>query len=234
MGQSTDKAEEPSGEHNLQFTHGIAVTTSGLLESSPIAFSHIARTISAAQGHKGHLTRPTESRQVCLSDLAHLFADQSAVSTLLKGDDLVVYEVDIVDPNNSTKNQLSFGTTVLHPGTVGGEYFFTKGHQHDPATFPEIYLVCSGQGALVLADLRGETIEATQVPLAPGTVLYVPGAYAHRAVNTGDENLVFFSAWLTDTGHDYESTARRGLGMRVMVDGIAVDPGATFVSSQGG
>lgn len=140
----------------------------------------------------------------------------------------------MVEPVGATKDQLSFGTTVLHPGAVGGEYFFTKGHQHVPASFPEIYFVCSGEGALVLADLRGEATEATQVPLAAGTVVYVNGAYAHRTVNTGEENLVFFSAWLTDTDHDYDTITRRGFGFRVMVDGSCVDAGVRLVTTEGG
>lgn len=199
-----------------------------------MALSHIARAISAAPERAGRLTRPTETRQVRLSDLAPLFADGSAVEELLRSDDPVVYEVDMVEPAGPTKDQLSFGTTVLHPGTVGGEYFFTKGHQHVPASFPEIYFVCSGEGALVLADLRDESTETTQVPLAAGTVVYVDGAFAHRTVNTGDENLVFFSAWLTETSHDYETVARRGFGIRVMVDGSSLDAGAKLVTAEGG
>lgn len=201
---------------------------------APLALSHILRVISAQPGRAGRITRPTSSRQVRVSDLAGLFADQLAVSTLLATSDPVVYEVDAVEPAGDSPEQLSFGTTVLHPGCIGGEYFFTKGHQHVPASFPEIYLVCSGEGVLVLADLRSETIEATEVPLGAGSVVCVDGAYAHRVVNTKGEDLVFFSAWLTATGHDYDGVARRGFGVRVTVEGPVVDSGATLNATEGG
>ncbi|MGH9029212.1 MAG: glucose-6-phosphate isomerase family protein [Acidimicrobiales bacterium] len=203
------------------------------MTDAQLALSHIARSISTDSGRVGRVTRPTESRQVRVSDLAELFADGSAVEALLRTEDPVVYEVDMVEPPGTPKDQLSFGTTVLHPGSIGGEFFFTRGHQHVPASFPEIYFVCNGEGILVLADLRGDTIATTQVPLMAGTVVYVDGAYAHRVVNTSDADLVFFSAWLMATGHDYETVAQRGFGVRVTVDGAAAVAEARLSSADG-
>lgn len=39
-------------------------------------------------------------------------------------------------------------------------------------------------------------------PLRPGTVIDIPGGWAHRSVNVGDDQLAFFSAYIADAGHD--------------------------------
>jgi glucose-6-phosphate isomerase len=46
--------------------------------------------------------------------------------------------------------------------------------------------------------------------MEPGSIHYIPGGWAHRSVNVGDENLVFFAAWLGDAGHDYGSIEEQG------------------------
>jgi glucose-6-phosphate isomerase len=43
-----------------------------------------------------------------------------------------------------------------------------------------------------------------------GTVAYVPGGWAHRSANTGDQPLIFFAAYIGDAGHDYATVLERG------------------------
>jgi glucose-6-phosphate isomerase len=43
-----------------------------------------------------------------------------------------------------------------------------------------------------------------------GTVNYVPGGWAHRSVNVGDEPLVFFAAFPADAGYDYKTIEEQG------------------------
>jgi glucose-6-phosphate isomerase len=49
-----------------------------------------------------------------------------------------------------------------------------------------------------------------------GTVNYIPGGWAHRSVNVGDDQLVFFAAYIGDAGHDYETIERKGFPVLVV------------------
>ncbi|RYG29608.1 cupin domain-containing protein [bacterium] len=95
-----------------------------------------------------------------------------------------------------------WGSTVLHPGRVGNEFSMTRGHRHTDVTKGELMITVSGTGWLLLKDDQG--VE-TRERLAPGSTHHVDGRLAHRAVNDGDEPLVFLTAWDVGCGHDYES-----------------------------
>ncbi|HSV74553.1 MAG TPA: glucose-6-phosphate isomerase family protein [Chthonomonadales bacterium] len=103
-------------------------------------------------------------------------------------------------------------TTVLQPGRVGDEYFFTRGHYHAAEDRPELEVVVRGEGFLVL---RGADTAAWYEPMLPGSVHHVPPGVAHRVANVGEEPLVFLSFWASETGHDYVAIARDGFGARV-------------------
>ena len=74
-------------------------------------------------------TSRTERRAL---DMQGAYADAAALSRLVKGGDPLVYEVLQYD-TPEVVGQLIRCTTVLHPGTVGDEYFMTKGHYHSGA-----------------------------------------------------------------------------------------------------
>ena len=71
-------------------------------------------------------TSRTERR---VSDMHGAYADEQALSQLVKDGDPLVYEVLQYDVPEEV-GQLICCTTVLQPGTVGDEYFMTKGHYH--------------------------------------------------------------------------------------------------------
>jgi glucose-6-phosphate isomerase len=143
---------------------------------------------------------PADSRiERRLTDMPTMFLEAP------EGDD-VVYEVFNLEVPETNNNILSC-TTVLRPGKVGREYFMTKGHFHTIRDRAEIYVGVSGKGAMVLATEDG-THEVQW--MEPGSIHYIPGGWAHRSVNVGDENLVFFAAWLGDAGHDYGSIEEQG------------------------
>jgi glucose-6-phosphate isomerase, archaeal len=120
--------------------------------------------------------------------------------------DALVYEVFHVNVPEESAN-INSCTTVLQPGKVGREYFMTKGHFHEIRDRAEVYVGLRGRGALVLATEDGEH----QVEwMTPGSVHYIPGGWAHRSVNTGDDPLSFFAAWIADAGHDYGTIETRG------------------------
>ena len=127
-------------------------------------------------------------------------------------DDQVVYRVYAI-PVPETNSEIQCSTTVLAPGTVGHEYFMTKGHFHAVRDRAEIYLGLSGEGRLVMATEDGEHVVE---PIGPGTINYIPGGWAHRSVNVSEEPLVFFAAYVGDAGHDYRTVEERGFPVLVV------------------
>jgi glucose-6-phosphate isomerase, archaeal len=140
-----------------------------------------------------------------LSDMAGAYQDQAAVRAALdSGDDPVIYTAFDADIPPEP-GHLLFRTTIINPGTIGSEFYMTRGHHHvhDSAEF---YLGMSGEGIMLMESRDGDV--ATQ-PLVPSAAVYVPPGWAHRTVNTGDVPLVFLAAWYGDAGHDYATEFSR-------------------------
>jgi glucose-6-phosphate isomerase len=147
-----------------------------------------------------------------VSDLRGAFADSDALERLVAEGDPLVYEVLQYDVPEEV-GQLVCCTTVIRPGTVGDEYYLTKGHYHAVRETAEVYLGLSGSGYLLLMSEDGRN-EAT--PIEHGTVAYVPPSWAHRTVNTGDEPFVFFAVYPGQAGHDYGTIEATGFAQRVV------------------
>ena len=156
-----------------------------------------------------------------LSHLRGLFADAQAEADLLAAGDPLIYAYGEAEAHGAggtvaggTVAVLSVGMTRILPGTVGAEYYMTRGHFHTAdADGDEVYLVLQGCGMLLLMTRAGER---QVVEMSPHRLCYVPAGWAHRTVNTGDEDLLFASVWPRVVGHDYTSIARRGFGRRVL------------------
>lgn len=146
------------------------------------------------------------------SSLRGAFADSLALEEVVANGDPLVYEVRQYDVPEET-GQLICCTTVIQPGTVGDEFFMTKGHFHARRDTGEVYLGLSGHGYLLLMTEDGERAE---VPMERGTVAYVPPLWAHRTVNTGDEPFVFFAVYPGQAGHDYGTIETTGFPQRVV------------------
>ena len=146
-----------------------------------------------------------------LSDMAGSYEDQAAVDSLLAcGENPVIYRAyDAGVPHQP--GHLIFRTTIIDAGTVGSEFFMTKGHHHDRDS-AELYLGMSGQG-LMLMESRDGAFSCEE--LAPHAAVYVPPGWAHRTVNTGAEPLIFLAAYFADAGHDYAAIERSGFSRRV-------------------
>jgi glucose-6-phosphate isomerase, archaeal len=146
-----------------------------------------------------------------LSEMAGAFEDAAAVSRILaSGEDPVIYTGYDGDVPGEP-GQLLFRITVISAGTVGSEFFMTKGHHHvrDSA---ELYLGVSGEGTMLMQTRAGD-FAAEQ--LLPSALVYVPPGWAHRTVNTGSAPLAFLAAYYGDAGHDYRSVERSGFSRRV-------------------
>jgi glucose-6-phosphate isomerase, archaeal len=155
----------------------------------------------------GRLDPELEVTERRLSDMAD--------SYLEGGDhdpDLLIYRVYGIPVPATTGNILS-STTVIEAGTIGREYFMTKGHFHEVRDRAEIYVGLGGEGRLLMATEDGaHAVE----PMRRGTVNYVPGGWAHRSVNVGDGPLVFFAAYFGDAGHDYATIESEGFPVLVV------------------
>ena len=150
-----------------------------------------------------------------LSDLSEYFLDKRLAKEMLsKGENPVIYEVYEL-PQRPVSGMFNVGSTIIHPGKIGDEYYFTKGHFHRKEPTSEVYIGLEGQGLILMQDRRGK---ATILEIRPNVMVYIPPNTAHRSVNTGSDRLVFFAAYPSDAGHDYASIERKGFA-KVVVEG---------------
>lgn len=147
-----------------------------------------------------------------LHDLEGLFADSHAEDALMIKNPLL-YEVYEATQNPAEEGQLRYSTTTIYPGKVGDEYFFTKGHYHTIGNRAELYMGLAGEGYLLLMTPEGEI---NVQHMTPGAMSYVPPFWAHRTINIGKENFVFFACYPADAGYDYQSIADKGFSQIVV------------------
>jgi glucose-6-phosphate isomerase len=127
---------------------------------------------------------------------------------LLQAEVYRVYENVPSDPGG-----LVYGTTVIQPGTVRDEYFMTLGHYHTDPSTGELYFGINGTGMVLLQTKT----EVRSIKLEKNGVVYIPGGFAHRAVNTSEsEPLVFLFCYPQGAGHDYARIRDEGWRLRVM------------------
>lgn len=148
-----------------------------------------------------------------LSDLKGLFANASAEAAMFSQNPLV-YEVYEAAQNPKSAGQLLYSTTIIHPGKVGDEYFFTRGHYHAIADRAELYFGLAGEGYLLLQTPEGEI--NVQV-MTPGAAAYVPPYWGHRTINVGNSDFVFLACYPADAGYDYKTIAETGFA-RILVE----------------
>ena len=148
-----------------------------------------------------------------LGSMRGQYHDTAAYDALAAAGDALLYEVyELARPHEA--GELLHGISIVHPGRVGDEYYMTKGHFHTVLETAEIYYCLSGQGMMVMETPEGDwAVEA----LEPGRVLYVPPRWAHRSVNTGDDDLITFFAYPGHAGHDYGTIEQQGF-RKLMVE----------------
>lgn len=162
----------------------------------------------------GLLTPQRHIQQRRLSDMAQMYADKAAAARILAEEgDRLIYEVQGVELPEE-EGQIPHCTTRILPGRIGDEFHMTKGHYHARREQGEVYFGLSGRGYLLLQTESGET---SVVEMVAGSAAYVPPFWAHRTVNIGDEDFVFFSVWEARAGHDYGTIERDGFRQLVMM-----------------
>jgi glucose-6-phosphate isomerase len=147
-----------------------------------------------------HIERP-------LSSLVDIFMDPHAAEDFLKsnGDTIAyeVYEKNVPEVNGDIR----FCSSITYPGRIGDEYFMTKGHFHLRPDRAELYYCIRGKGYMFMEKKdRDPVLEE----MSPGKIVYVPGYYAHRSINSGDEPLISLPVYPADAGHDYKTIEVEG------------------------
>ena len=141
-----------------------------------------------------------KSSQKKLGELSEIFEDKEAFQKM-NGDE-IVYHVQMHDNGEDGKNGgLFFGTSFLHPGKVGDEFYMTKGHFHEKLDAAEYYWCIEGHGYLILQDEMGN---CKVEEMKKGSLHYIPGGYAHRLVNVGETLLSVGAGWPSAAGHNYK------------------------------
>ena len=141
-----------------------------------------------------------------LTDLRGSFRDELAFQHALQRGNPLVYSVASFEPADGP-GDLHCGLGVLQPGSIGDEYFLTKGHLHDWRDAAEMYIGLSGEGVMLLEDEASR--DSRIVPLCANSIVYVPGQTAHRTINTGGQPLVYLGVYPARAGHDYHAISKR-------------------------
>ena len=149
-----------------------------------------------------------------LSDLRGAFADEAAYEKEVEVGNPVVYTVSTVTPGTG-EGALHYGVGVLFPGTIGDEYYLTRGHLHSWRAAAEVYVGLRGIGRMVLEEMTTGT--TTVVELQANSIVYVPGHTAHRTVNVGSEPLIYIGIYPAEAGHEYGEIAERNFRTVIIV-----------------
>lgn len=137
-----------------------------------------------------------------LSDMREYFPDDPAALDR----DPVIYE--IFDwPGPGLPTDLMVTVTAIHPGSVGGFPFHTKGHFHKDPDGAELVVCMSGLGRLELVDRE---MHSRTVDLRAGTYASVDPGWAHRVVNPEPSPLLYLSVSSAFIGHDYPGVGAAG------------------------
>ncbi|HDO41435.1 MAG TPA: cupin domain-containing protein [Candidatus Bathyarchaeota archaeon] len=147
-----------------------------------------------------------------LADLREYFLDKRLVEEMLsRGENPLIYVVYEIP--RKAEGEFNVGCTILYPGKIGDEYYFTKGHFHAKEQTSEVYIGISGEGLVLMQDKSGKTVAEK---IKPETLVYIPPGMAHRSINTGKTELVFLAIYPSDAGHDYETIMRTGFAKIVV------------------
>ncbi len=153
------------------------------------------------------LSKTLDTGKRYLSQMKGMFHDEAAYEAALKAGDPMVYEFHGM-PVPEDAGDLAFGCSILNPGKVGDEYYFTKGHFHTILETGEVYYCLKGHGYMLLENPEGDW---SAQELEAGKAVYVPKRYAHRSINVSpDEQLVTFFVFRADAGHDYGTIETKG------------------------
>lgn len=154
------------------------------------------------------LSKKMETGKKHLSQMKGMFADEAALEKKIEEEgDSLIYEFHS-SPVPETPGDFAFGCSILNPGKIGDEYYFTKGHFHTILDTGEVYYCLKGHGYMLLENPEGDW---SAQEMHSGEMVYVPKRYAHRSINVSpDEQLITFFVFRADAGHDYGTIETKG------------------------
>ena len=162
------------------------------------------------------MVNPTKVEERRLRDMDGFFHDQEAYNGADKQE--LVYRTYYFNFDG-----MSCAITDMFPGSIGNEFYLTKGHFHEPPGMSEVYIFLRGHGVSVMQH-RSKKKPVLIAPLMQGTVVFSPPFYAHRTVNIGRDVLSWISIFNTKARLDYEPIVKEGF--RALI--IEKDGRATF------
>lgn len=136
-----------------------------------------------------------------LKDMKDKYKDQNEVNDILKQYDPLIYKVFV-----KKSEDIEYGVTIIYPGTIGKEYYMTKGHNHKLMS-QETYILLEGEGKLIIEKDK----DCRVLDLKKEEKVVVPEGYAHRTVNTGNTKLKFLAIYDPKAGHDYNTEFKKRL-----------------------
>ena len=136
---------------------------------------------------------PDKKSSRTLKDLQSYFRDKKEVQKILKKKNPVIYSVFIKE-----LSPIDLGLTVINPGNVKKEFYFTKGHIHKNKT-PEFYILLEGKGDLLIQKGKTKVID-----LKKGEIALIPKKYAHRLINTGRKKVKVLTIYHEASKPDYK------------------------------
>jgi len=148
--------------------------------------SNYEKTIKEFEKHKSKARR--------LKDVVKWYSDKKAIAEeLKKNKNKVIYETftDKFSPINLT-------LTVISPGTIGKEYYMTKGHIHRKKV-PEFYILLEGKGKLLMQKQSNVKV----INLKKGEITLIPIGYSHRLINTGNKKFKVLTIYDQESKPDY-------------------------------
>ncbi|MFM1865288.1 MAG: hypothetical protein RL677_1068 [Actinomycetota bacterium] len=155
-------------------------------------------------------TGPTLVRRA--ADLQGCFKNESSLAALIANGNPEIYRV-VSSVVPETSRELPQSITTIKPGSVAGELFMTKGHQH-PDPQGEIYFGLAGEGGVIMFD----GINTSWVEVQVGKIAYIPPGWAHRSINTGTKDYKFLAVYPGSAGHDYQWVVKHGMGLRAYLE----------------
>ncbi|MQY75879.1 MAG: glucose-6-phosphate isomerase [Clostridia bacterium] len=149
-----------------------------------------------------------------LSSMKGQYLDETSYDEMIKKEDTVLYEVyEKLVPE--IEGELIQGLSIVHPGKVGKEYFMTKGHFHSVLETAELYFCLKGHGYMMMETPEGDW---SAEELLPYTASYVPGRWAHRSINVGNEDLLMLFVYPAHAGHNYATIETKGFRKLIIED----------------
>jgi len=150
-----------------------------------------------------YITKNYDKKSIVrLKDMSRFFYDKKAVR---KAGNPLIYKVLV-----KKSKRINCGLTLLQPGTIGREFFMTRGHYHKPPA-AEVYVLLKGRGLLLIQNKDFKCVE-----MKLNKVYFIPQGYAHRTVNIGPSELLLLAIYPTKARHDYSKISKSGFIKKII------------------